>query len=174
MVLAAAKQLEHTQLEEANHSSAAHIHAITESLKLAAADREAYFGDPAHEDVPLDHLLSDAYLERRATLIADRASPKMPSPGAVPGIDTEPWHPDPSGSAPTGSMDGVETSYFCVIDRDGNLFSATPSDPTVGGAVVPGFGITTCMWGPAPTRASDIPRASGRDDDHAWPPTRCS
>ncbi len=147
MVLAAAKLLEHSSIDETDHSSGAHIHTLTESLKLAAADREAYFGDPAHIDVPLDHLLSHDYLERRAELISRTASPGMPAPGIVPGVEPEPWQPDPSGSAPIGSMDGVETSYFCVIDRDGNLFSATPSDPTVGGAVVPGTGITTCMWG---------------------------
>ncbi len=40
-----------------------------------------------------------------------------------------------------------ETSFLCVADGQGNVFAATPSDPTISGPVVPGTGITVSMWG---------------------------
>eukprot|EP01046_Picozoa_sp_COSAG06_P058933 COSAG06_NODE_12016_length_1435_cov_1.193862_1_plen_83_part_00 len=33
-----------------------------------------------------------------------------------------------------------DTSYLCVIDAEGNCFSATPSDGVSGGPMIPGFG----------------------------------
>src|SRR5882724_13235631 len=54
------------------HNSARYIHTVAESLKLAFADRERYYGDVP--TVPLAELLSPAYLAGRAKLIAaDRA-----------------------------------------------------------------------------------------------------
>ena len=47
------------------HNSPAYIHAVTEALKLAAADREAYFGDPDFVDVPLATLLAKDYAAQR-------------------------------------------------------------------------------------------------------------
>src|SRR5262249_30380047 len=58
MVLETLNLLKALELRAMGHNSAAYIHAVTEALKLAAADREAYFGDPAFEDVPLDVMLS--------------------------------------------------------------------------------------------------------------------
>ncbi len=58
MVLEALNILQGFDLKAMRHNSAAYIHAVTEALKLAAADREVYFGDPDFVDVPLDALLS--------------------------------------------------------------------------------------------------------------------
>ena len=66
------------------HNSAAYIHAVTEALKLAAADREVYFGDPDFVDVPLEALLSDDYAARRRAMIDPaKAWPGMPPAGEV-------------------------------------------------------------------------------------------
>ena len=66
--------------EQLDPSTALGAHTVVEALKLALADREAYYGDGA--DVPLDALLSPAYAARRRALIGDRASLEL-RPGAV-------------------------------------------------------------------------------------------
>ena len=61
MVLEALNILEGVNLAALGHNSTGYVHALTEALKLAAADREAYFGDPEFEDLPLNVLLSKPY-----------------------------------------------------------------------------------------------------------------
>jgi gamma-glutamyltranspeptidase len=53
------------------------IHTVTEAAKLAFADREAWYGDPAFTDVPLDDLLSAPYNDERRGLIGDTASMEL-------------------------------------------------------------------------------------------------
>jgi gamma-glutamyltranspeptidase/glutathione hydrolase len=149
MVLEALSILQGLDLCGFGHNSARYVHAVTEALKLAAADREAYFGDPAFVDVPLDTLLSpDFAAERRALLDPARAWPALPPAGAVAGVQPPPWEPDPSAGS-GGELVGSKpaTSFLCVADRWGNVFAATPSDGTIGGAVVPGTGILPSLWG---------------------------
>lgn len=112
-------------------------HTVLEAQKLAYADRDAYFGDAR---VPLGTLLSLEYATERRALIADTASAEF-RPGRVPGVD--PFLPPlrteyapPSGVAPegvgeptvsrTGETRG-DTCHIDVIDRWGNIVSATPS-----------------------------------------------
>ena len=74
--------LEGTDLTALGHNSADYVHHLTEALKLAFADREAYYGDPALVEVPLATLISEEYAaERRKLIRPDRAWPEMPPPG---------------------------------------------------------------------------------------------
>jgi gamma-glutamyltranspeptidase/glutathione hydrolase len=149
MVLEALNIVAGLGLRGMGHNSAAYVHAVTEALKLAAADRETWFGDPAFVDVPLDTLLSDGYAARqRVRIDPAQAWPGMPPAGEVGGVSIPPWRPDPSAGAPLEIADTrPETSFLCVADGHGNVFAATPSDPTIAGPVVPGTGITVSMWG---------------------------
>jgi gamma-glutamyltranspeptidase/glutathione hydrolase len=116
------------------HNSIAYVHALAEAMKLAFADREAWFGDPRFVDMPLDHLLSPGYAAARRGLIRhDTAWPGLPPSGRT-GAATPPGTSD----APAAPLD---TSYVCVIDRHGNVFSATPSDVSMDAPVVPGTGL---------------------------------
>jgi gamma-glutamyltranspeptidase/glutathione hydrolase len=65
--------------------SAAFIHSVTESAKLAFADREAWYGDPRQSDVPLDSLLSAGYAAQRRALIGEQASAGL-VPGSPAGV----------------------------------------------------------------------------------------
>jgi gamma-glutamyltranspeptidase/glutathione hydrolase len=149
MVLEALNILEGIDLTGLGHNSSGYVHALTEALKLAAADREAYFGDPDYEDVPLNILLSKEFAAtRRAMLDPAKAWPGLPPAGSARGKAPPRWHPDPSaGSGAEITSDKPSTSFLCVADKHGNVFAATPSDGTIGGPVVPGTGILPSMWG---------------------------
>ena len=115
------------------------VHTVVEAFKLAYADREAYYGDPEHVEVPLGHLLSDAYNAERRKLIGNTASSDL-RPGSVPGFTPMVDHDAvkrielltraPGIGEPTvarlGAMGG-DTCHVDVIDRWGNMVSATPS-----------------------------------------------
>src|SRR5262249_44058748 len=61
--------LEGVDLRALGHNSAAYLHRIIETIKLAFADRDAYYGDPNFVRVPADGLLSKAYAAARQQLI---------------------------------------------------------------------------------------------------------
>jgi len=124
------------------HNSPEYLHILVEAVKLAFADREAYFGDPRFVKVPMDALLSEEYAARRRALIRrDRAWPEMPPAGSAEDLKLAP----PSRPLPRAehvwNPPELDTSYLCVVDRRGNVFSATPSDGSFSGPVVPGLGI---------------------------------
>ncbi len=115
------------------------VHTVVECAKLAYADREAFYGDPRFGDVPLPALLSEDYNEARRALVDATASLAL-RPGAVDGHT--PWvDHEAAGRAafapysaavgePTVSRLGVigaDTCHLDVIDRWGNMVSATPS-----------------------------------------------
>jgi gamma-glutamyltranspeptidase/glutathione hydrolase len=127
--------------------SLAFIHRYTEAFKLAAADREGFFGDPDLVDVPMRGLLEKSYAEERRALIRDdRAWPELPPPG-------DPWRYEgrsgPAGYRPRAAtgVGAPDTSYCCAMDAEGNAFSATPSDPGLGAPLVDGLGIIVSTRG---------------------------
>ena len=48
-----------------------------------------------------------------------------------------------AAAAGGGDVGGGDTSYVCVVDRHGNAFSATPSDSSWDGPVIPGLGFVS-------------------------------
>src|SRR2546421_12724061 len=78
VVLQTLALLEGTDLAGLGQNSPDYIHHLAEALKLAFADREAYYGDPAKVEVPLATLISSEYAaERRKLIRPDRAMPEM-------------------------------------------------------------------------------------------------
>src|SRR6185295_6830314 len=116
-----------------------YIHLLTEALKLAFADRHRYYGDPRFVDVPIDTLISMAYAaERRKAIDPQNAAPGMPDAGAIAGSEPAATRLHTARSEVSPSVD---TSYVCVVDREGNAFSATPSDTSSSTPVIPGTGL---------------------------------
>ena len=77
--------LEGFDLRAMGHNSPQYIHTVLEAVKLAFADREAYYGDPDFVTVPTDGLLSKQYAAERAKLVdAAKARVELPSAG-------DPW-----------------------------------------------------------------------------------
>ncbi|MBN1580454.1 MAG: gamma-glutamyltransferase [Anaerolineae bacterium] len=116
----ALRLLEGFDLKTMGHLSPDYVHVLTEAIKLAMADRDAYYGDPVFADVPLQALLSDAYTEIRRPLIDMQRASQEARPGDVynmaslagPGL----FRPGPGG-----------TTTCVVADRWGNVVAATPS-----------------------------------------------
>jgi gamma-glutamyltranspeptidase/glutathione hydrolase len=117
------------------------VHASVEAVKLAMADREAWYGDTA--EAPVDDLLSATYSEQRRALISDRASTELRpgSPGGrpprLPAFVTQasgavrPSRETVAGvGEPTVDTRGTtrgDTCHVDVVDRWGNIVAATPS-----------------------------------------------
>ncbi|CAN5915562.1 gamma-glutamyltransferase family protein [soil metagenome] len=125
------------------HNSADYIHTVVECAKLAFADREAWYGDPDAFDVPLDGLLGIDYNAQRRALVdrhaslalrpgsADGRRPVLPPLATVTadgasGVGEPTVQIDASTVAPSGQTRG-DTSHLDIVDRWGNMISATPS-----------------------------------------------
>ncbi len=100
-------------------SEAELVHVITECAKLAFADRDALYGDA---EVPLDTLLSAEYNDRRRALVGEDASANYePGLGRLPALVAAEL--TPGAGEPTRG----DTVHLDVVDRHGNMLSATPS-----------------------------------------------
>ena len=108
-------------------NSAEYIHRADEALKLAYADRDTYYGDPKFNKIPTDVLLSKSYAAERRQLITARASQEF-LPGKINGKTGR--HPTESEMASIRIDDALmakDTTCVDAIDKDGMVFSATPS-----------------------------------------------
>ena len=161
--------LRHASLDACDPAGSTFVHRVTEAAKLAMADRLAWYGDPRFVDVPLRQLLSDAYARERWALVGDKASTVL-RPGQPGG--RVPFLPDAGiGARELARSDarfGVgepafadlppmrewaeqevfvgDTVHIDVIDRFGNMVSATPSGGWLSsspGIPALGFSITT-------------------------------
>ncbi|MEE2738552.1 MAG: gamma-glutamyltransferase [Planctomycetota bacterium] len=122
--------LEGFDLQSMKPFSPDYIHVITESLKLALADRDEYYGDPAFVQVPLDALLSDSYTQLRRKLIdpAVASFERRPGdPSTSQALKTSRVHQDS-----TARIKVQDTTTCVVADRWGNVVAATPSCNLVG------------------------------------------
>jgi gamma-glutamyltranspeptidase/glutathione hydrolase len=121
-------------------SGAEFVHVVTECAKLAFADRDALYGDA---DVPLETLLSREYNDTRRALIgAEASSAHEPGMGRLPTL----VHAEQLAGA--GEPTRGDTVHLDVVDRWGNMISATPS----GGWLYSSPVIPTLGW-PLGTRA---------------------
>ena len=119
--------LEPYPLESYGHNSAAYLHRVIESMKLAYADRSRYLGDPDQTVIPVDALISKDYGEERRKLIdAERAKSAE---------EIGPGNPVPSESP--------DTTHYSVADAQGNVVANTYTLNFSFGShiVVPGTGI---------------------------------
>ena len=155
VLLQALRILERFDLAAMDPNGPDFVHTVIEAIKLAYADREAYYGDPAHTAIPMETLLSHDYAERRAALMDERASTEQ-RPGRLPGHEA--WADAAIARAARDFGVGAgadageptmahlterrgDTVHLDVIDRWGNLVSATPSGGWLQSSpVVPGLG----------------------------------
>ncbi len=187
MLLQALNILDGLDLKAMGHNTPRYLHALAEAIKLAAADRDAYYGDPKFVDVPMAALLDKDYAAQRRAMIREReAWPDRPPPGKVGGT---PWPGEtktattPSNASPE-ALSAADTSYVCAVDKDGNAFSATPSDGSTNDPVIAGTGLLCsprgisawtdpahpCAVGPGKRpRLTPNPALAMRDGDFVMP-----
>ncbi len=136
--------LESFDVSSMGFGSVDHLHLITETLKIAFADRQKYMGDPAVVEIPLEGLMSKKYASTRSKEI---------------GIEARKRHPgDPFAYQPSSDY----TTHLSTMDSDGNMVAATQTINGVYGScvTVPGNGIllNNCMalFDPRPNRANSV------------------
>jgi gamma-glutamyltranspeptidase/glutathione hydrolase len=109
------------------------VHVVTECAKLAFADRDALYGDG---DVPMETLLSPEYNGRRRALVGGEASRAY-----EPGLGRLPALVEVEELAGAGEPTRGDTVHVDVVDRWGNMISATPSGGWLyGSPVIPALG----------------------------------
>jgi gamma-glutamyltranspeptidase / glutathione hydrolase len=149
VLLETLKILEGADVRALGHNSAAYIHAVTEALNLAFADREAYVGDPKFVEVPTQTLLSAEYAAaQRARIDPRRAFGKMPSPGLAATRRREVARASVAeGAVVDVTHTDLDTIYCSAADRHGNVYSATPSDNSRDTPIIPGTGLAISSRG---------------------------
>lgn len=95
--------LEGFDLNAMRSQPAHYYHTLIEATKLAFADRNRYIADPSVVKVPVNELLSKDYAARRRALIDPHKALDSPPPGDI--------------------NLGSDTTYFTVVDKDGNAVS---------------------------------------------------
>ncbi len=120
VLLQTLKILENFNLKSMGYFTPDFIHVTVEAMKLAYADRDKYYGDPAFVTVPIDKLLSDQYARLRFPLIDMKKASSEIRPG------------DPLNmkacDGPGQYWPGEPGTTTCVVtDRWGNVVAATPS-----------------------------------------------
>jgi gamma-glutamyltranspeptidase/glutathione hydrolase len=132
--------IEAYDLKTMGHNSADYIHMVVEAMKLGYADRDAYYGDPDFSKVPAELITKEYATMRRPLLNRTKASPDH-----LPG--------DPERMQAVASEDFIRARYrrrngehqdtTCVnvIDKAGNMFSATPSGAWIPAVIAGDTGI---------------------------------
>jgi gamma-glutamyltranspeptidase/glutathione hydrolase len=143
-MLQALQILKRFDLGKMRFDSADYLHLLIEAMKLAFADREQYYGDPAKIMVPAEVLLSEKYSQERAGLIDSRKANSELRPGDA-------WRNAallPAEERFTPQPWGPGTVHVDAIDAKGNMASFTPSGAWIKSAPVIdalGFPLSTRM-----------------------------
>jgi gamma-glutamyltranspeptidase/glutathione hydrolase len=129
MLIQVLNLLEAYDLKKLGHNSPEYIHTVTEALKLGFADRDRFYGDPKFVKVPTEQLLSKSYAAMRRNLIEKETASLAQRPGDPENM--KPLLASATISQNTAPVPEVlranDTTCVNVIDKDGNMFSATPS-----------------------------------------------
>jgi len=131
-------------IKKMNPASADYLHLLIETIKLAFADREQYYGDPSQILVPAEVLLSGHYGKERSKLINSRQASNELRPGDA-------WRNAallPADERFTPQPWGPGTVHVDVVDAKGNMASFTPSGAWLKSAPVIealGFPLSTRM-----------------------------
>ncbi len=130
MMIEVLNLLEGFDLKKMGQNSPEYIHTITEALKLGFADRDRFYADPNFVKIPAAELLSKNYAAMRRSLIDQKQASLDQRPGDP--LNMKPLLASATAisynATPVPEIEKAnDTTCVNVIDKDGQLFSATPS-----------------------------------------------
>ena len=144
------KVLEHFDLAALEYGGPDHYYLLGAAMSWAATTRFRHLQDPAHGDVPVDELLSDAHIDG---IVEAVRSGRLPD------------------SRDLSQAEG--TTHICVVDEQGNAVTLTHTLTSCSGVVVPGTGFTwndcVALMDPRPGRPNSY--VPGRRRASALAPT---
>ena len=146
MLLEMMNVLEHFDLKKLGHNSTEYIQTVCEAMKAATVDKEAFVGDPAFIDVPLERLTGKPH----AAEIAERIQAG------------ERIHVDRFNL----QTESPDTTHIAVVDGAGNCVTMTHSLGMPSGVITEGLGFmyNGCMgvFDPRPGRTGSIAPGKSR------------
>ena len=133
--------LEGYDLRAMGQGSPEYVHTVAEALKLAYADRDTYYGDPAFVPAPAARLLAKDYAAGRRALTGPRASLEF-RPGRAGGSPAlHPSQSEPARARIDEAVHARDTTCVDAMDSEGTAFSATPSGAWLPSVIAGGTGI---------------------------------
>ena len=123
-LLQALQLLESIDTFDYRQTDPASIHYVVEAMKLALADRDAYYADPIYAKVPLRELFSSAYVALRRPLIDSQQASRELRPGDPANMQSllAGYRWDAATGGPVH-----DTTNCIVADKEGKVVVATPS-----------------------------------------------
>ncbi len=118
--------LEGFDLRHMRHNSPQYVHTVVEAMKLGYADRDAYYGDPDMSSIP-PQLISKEYANVRRALIDSKQPSREHRVGDPERTKAEAPAEFAQARLRKRNAESQDTTCVNVIDKDGNMFSATPS-----------------------------------------------
>jgi len=145
MLLEMLNVLENFDLAALGHNSTEYIRTVCETMKAATADKEAFVGDPAFIDVPIEKLTGKNYAEAIAARIQQGER-----------MQVQRFNPE----------EPADTTHVAVIDGAGNCVTMTHSLGMPSGVITEGLGFmyNGCMgvFDPRPGRAGSVAPGKSR------------
>ncbi len=131
------------------------LHLLTESMRIAYADRSAHLGDPNFNTIPVSALINPAYAaKRRQEISIDKARPSTTvQPATIAELSqfnrpeipklNNPTVPPELPKTPALKPESMDTSHINIVDKQRNVVSLTftVNYRFGAGVVVPGTGI---------------------------------
>ena len=146
MLLEMMNILEHFSLRELGHNSTEYLRVVCEAMRAATADKEAFVGDPAFIDVPLERLTGKPHAADIARRIASGERMRV-----------ERFNPQ---------NEPPDTTHVAVVDADGNCVTMTHSLGMPSGVITDGLGFmyNGCMgvFDPRPGRTGSVAPGKSR------------
>jgi len=127
-------------LKSMGQNSPQYIHTVVEAEKLGYADRDAYYGDPDFNKIPMQ-LISKEYANVRRQLMDAKTASAAHIPGDPEHMQARASEEFARARLSDRNSDHPDTTCVNVIDKDGNMFSATPSAAWVPSVIAGDTGI---------------------------------